>query len=125
MLSSSMFWFVSFDTTEADFLRYIPWTDEAQEVTACGIPIAYNASKEWVGKKVVLFSVPGAFTPTCSERHLPGYIERLSDLKAKGVDIVAVVASNDPFVMSAWGKANGIKDEIVRLIPCNSNIHTN
>ena len=125
MLSSCMFWFISTGTTEIDFFRYIPWTDEAQEVTSCGIPIAYNASKEWAGKKVVLFSMPGAITPSCSVRHLPGYIERLSDLKAKGVDIVAVVASNDPFVMSAWGKANGIKDEIVRLLLCNSDIYTN
>lgn len=122
MLFSSMSWYVSTNTTEADFGRYIPWSDESKEVTSCGIPIAYNASKEWAGKKVVLFSVPGAFTPTCSERHLPGYIQRLSDLKAKGVDIVAVVASNDPFVMSAWGKANGIKDEIVRPFLCKSNI---
>lgn len=82
-------------------------------MTSCGIPISYNASKEWADKKVVLFSVPGAFTPTCSERHLPGYLTRLGDLKGKGVDVVAVVASNDPFVMSAWGKANGVKDEVV------------
>lgn len=74
---------------------------------------------EFAGKKVVLFSVPGAFTPGCSAKHLPGFIENLSTLKKKGVDIVACIAYNDAFVMSAWGKANGIKDDsIVRpLVP--------
>ena len=59
----------------------------------------------------------GAFTPGCSARHLPGFIQKLSEIKAKGVDIVAVIAYNDPFVMSAWGKANNVKgDDIVRTI---------
>lgn len=73
-----------------------------------------NSILEWAGKKVVLFSVPGAFTPGCSAKHLPGYIKNLSSLKSKGADIIACIAYNDAFVMSAWGKANGIKDEIVR-----------
>lgn len=69
---------------------------------------------EWANKKVILFAVPGAFTPTCSARHLPGYLENLPALKSKGVDVIAVVAYNDAFVMSAWGKANGVKgDDIV------------
>jgi alkyl hydroperoxide reductase 1 len=55
--------------------------------------------------------VPGAFTPGCSAKHLPGFIEKLSDLKGKGVDVVACIAYNDAFVMSAWSKANGIKDD--------------
>ena len=59
---------------------------------------------------------PGAFTPGCSARHLPPYIEKLPLLKSKGVDIVACIAFNDAWVMSAWGKANGVKDEIVRAI---------
>jgi alkyl hydroperoxide reductase 1 len=57
----------------------------------------------------------GAFTPTCSVNHMPGYIKNLPQLKEKGVQVVAVVASNDPFVMSAWAKANGVKDEILFL----------
>ncbi|KKK14940.1 hypothetical protein P175DRAFT_0532600 [Aspergillus ochraceoroseus IBT 24754] len=96
--------------------QYIPYTEEKGDITACGIPIKYDASKEWADKKVVLFSVPGAFTPTCSANHLPGYIHSLPQLKAKGVQVVAVLASNDPFVMSAWGKANQVKgDDILFL----------
>lgn len=80
------------------------------------MPQPYNASKEFADKKVVLFAVPGAFTPGCSVRHLPGYVEHLDDIKAKGVDQVIVIAMNYAFVMSAWSKANGIKkDSIVNL----------
>ncbi|CAG7996631.1 unnamed protein product [Penicillium salamii] len=96
--------------------KYIPWSEESDEITSCGIPIDYNASKNWADKKVVLFSVPGAFTPTCSVNHVPGYIQNLPNLREKGVDIVAVLAFNDPFVMSAWGKANRVRgDEILFL----------
>lgn len=100
--------------TEPQPNRYVPYTAESESITACGIPINYNASKEWANKKVVLFAVPGAFTPGCSVRHLPGYIENLEKIKGKKVDVVAVLAYNDAFVMSAWSKANGIKnDDIV------------
>lgn len=93
---------------------YVPYTDDKSDITACGIPQNYNASKEWADKKVVLFAVPGAFTPGCSVKHLPPYIDNLEAIKGKGVDIVAVVAFNDAWVMSAWSKANGVKnDDIV------------
>jgi len=67
------------------------------------------------GKKVVLFAVPGAFTPTCSARHLPGYVQNVDALKAKGVDTVACVAVNDAFVMGAWAKDQGVDGRILML----------
>lgn len=93
--------------------NYVPYTAEKDSITSCGIPQAFNASKEFADKKVVLFAVPGAFTPGCSVRHLPGFIERLSEFKSKNVDLIVVIAFNDPWVMSAWSKANGIKDELL------------
>jgi peroxiredoxin len=67
------------------------------------------------GKKVVLFAVPGAFTPTCSAKHLPGFVEKADEICARGVDTIACVAVNDAFVMDAWGKANGVGDKITLL----------
>ncbi len=68
---------------------------------------------------VVLFGVPGAFTPACSDHHLPGYVLRAADLKAKGVDTVACVAVNDAFVMSAWGEARETGDAVLMLADGN------
>jgi glutaredoxin/glutathione-dependent peroxiredoxin len=67
------------------------------------------------GKKVALFGVPGAFTRTCSERHLPGYVSHADELKAKGVDTIACIAVNDQFVMDAWGKERGAAGKVVML----------
>lgn len=69
----------------------------------------------FAGKKVVLFAVPGAFTPTCSLNHLPGYLENRDTILAKGVDQIAVVSVNDVFVMSAWAQSTGGKDKILYL----------
>ena len=67
------------------------------------------------GKKVVMFAVPGAFTPTCSAKHLPGYIEYASALKDKGVDSIVCLSVNDPFVMKAWGDKQGAGDNVMLL----------
>ena len=68
---------------------------------------------------VVLFSVPGAFTPTCDAKHLPGFVQLADQIRAKGVDTIACMAVNDVFVMSAWGKASGVGDRILMLADGN------
>ena len=71
---------------------------------------------DWLqGKRVVLFALPGAFTPTCSGRHLPGYLERADEIRSKGVDSIACLSVNDAYVMDAWRKDQGIEDEIEML----------
>ena len=67
------------------------------------------------GKKVVLFAVPGAFTPTCSAKHLPGFVEHAAQMRGKGVDTVACMAVNDAFVMGAWARDQGVDDRILML----------
>jgi len=67
------------------------------------------------GKKVVMFAVPGAFTPTCSAKHLPGFVQHAADFKAKGVDTVACISVNDAFVMGAWGKDQGTEGKVEML----------
>ena len=71
------------------------------------------------GKKVVLFAVPGAFTPTCSMQHLPGFVEKAAEIKAKGVDTVACISVNDAFVMGAWGKDKGADGKVLMLADGN------
>jgi glutaredoxin/glutathione-dependent peroxiredoxin len=71
------------------------------------------------GKKVVLFSVPGAFTPTCDAKHLPGFVQLADQIRAKGVDTIACMAVNDVFVMSAWGKSSGAGDKVMMLADGN------
>ena len=73
-------------------------------------PEAVQSGDYFKGRRVALFSVPGAFTPTCSAKHLPSYVQKAADLKAKGIDEIACTAVNDAFVMGAWGRADGSKD---------------
>lgn len=82
-------------------------------------PQAIKSSEYFAGKKVALFSVPGAFTPTCSAKHLPGFVEKAADLRAKGIDEIVGTAVNDAFVMGAWNKAQG-SDEITMLADGNA-----
>jgi glutaredoxin/glutathione-dependent peroxiredoxin len=78
-------------------------------------PDAVQTDEYFAGRKVALFSVPGAFTPTCSARHLPGFVESVDALKAKGVDEVACTAVNDAFVMTAWAKQAGAEGKVTML----------
>jgi peroxiredoxin len=73
-------------------------------------PQPTTSGEYFKGKRVALFAVPGAFTPTCSARHLPSYVDKAGELKAKGVDEIACVSVNDPFVMAAWGERDGSSD---------------
>jgi peroxiredoxin len=84
-------------------------------------PEAVQTSDYFAGKKVVLFSVPGAFTPTCSAKHLPGFVEKAGDLEAKGVDEIVCTAVNDAFVMKAWGAATG-SPEVTMLADGNGDL---
>ena len=73
-------------------------------------PEKVQSGEYFAGKKVALFSVPGAFTPTCSAKHLPGFVEKAGELKSKGVDEIVATAVNDAFVLGAWNKASGSSD---------------
>lgn len=88
------------------------------EMTADG-PNGVSSDDFFKGKRVALFSVPGAFTPTCSAKHLPGFVEKAAALKAKGIDEIACTAVNDAFVMGAWGKASGVEGKVTMLADGN------
>ncbi len=92
------------------------------KVTDAG-PAPVSTEDYFAGRKVALFSVPGAFTPTCSAKHLPGFVEKAADLHAKGVDEIACTAVNDAFVMGAWGKAGGA-DAVTMLADGNAEFVT-
>jgi glutaredoxin/glutathione-dependent peroxiredoxin len=78
-------------------------------------PEDVQTEKLFAGKKVVLFSLPGAFTPTCSQQHLPGYVAKAGELHAKGVDDIVCLAVNDHWVMKAWGEAHGAAGKVTML----------
>jgi peroxiredoxin len=82
-------------------------------------PQPVDSTSFFAGRRVALFSVPGAFTPTCSARHLPSFVEKADELKAKGVDEIACTAVNDAFVMSAWGQSAGVGDKVTMLADGN------
>lgn len=88
------------------------------KMTAAG-PQPVNTSELFKGRKVVLFSVPGAFTPTCSAKHLPGFVEKADAIKAKGVDEIVCIAVNDAFVMDAWSKSQHAEGKVTLLADGN------
>src|ERR1700681_2076735 len=87
-------------------------------MTADG-PAAKTTDDVFKGRKVVLFAVPGAFTPTCHKNHMPGFVKNADAIKAKGIDAIAVTAVNDVFVMDAWKKASGAEGKIEALADGN------
>ncbi len=84
-------------------------------------PEAVSSDDVFKGKTVVLFGVPGAFTPTCSAKHLPGFVQHADEIKAKGVDAIVCTAVNDVFVMDAWGKNQGAGDKVMMLADGDAN----
>jgi peroxiredoxin len=93
--------------------------DATFQVMKDGKPADLTTAELTRGKKVALFAVPGAFTPTCSVKHLPGYKEKAAELRGKGVDTIACVSVNDVFVMNAWGKDQQVGDDVVMLADGN------
>jgi glutaredoxin/glutathione-dependent peroxiredoxin len=93
--------------------------DATFKVMKDGKPADLSTAELTKGKKVALFAVPGAFTPTCSVKHLPGYKEKAAELRAKGVDTIACVSVNDVFVMNAWGKDQQVGDDVLMLADGN------
>lgn len=84
-------------------------------------PESVNSDEIFDGKKVVLFALPGAFTPTCSAAHLPGYVVNHDAIKEKGVDTIACLSVNDAFVMGAWGQSQNVEDNIMMLADGSGN----
>ncbi|KAJ1818651.1 peroxiredoxin type-2 [Coemansia sp. RSA 2599] len=105
------------DTIPNCTLTYAPFN--AENPDACALPQQIQTHSAFKGKKVVLFAVPGAFTPTCSEGHMPEYAQRVGEIKGMGVDVVACVSTNDPFVLDAWGKTFNVRDSILMLSDAN------
>jgi peroxiredoxin len=87
-------------------------------MTADG-PTKLTTDDVFKGKTVALFAVPGAFTPTCSAKHLPGFVEKADEIRSKGVDTIACLSVNDVFVMDAWGKSQNAGDDVVMLADGN------
>jgi glutaredoxin/glutathione-dependent peroxiredoxin len=76
----------------------------------------------FAGRRVLLFGVPGAFTPTCSQQHLPGYVEKADELRASGIDVIACVSVNDPYVMAVWGEVSGAAGRVEMLSDGNGEL---
>jgi len=87
-----------------------------------GAPQPVNTDELFKGKTVVVFALPGAFTPTCSAKHLPGFVQNADAIKAKGVDAIACVSVNDAFVMGAWGENQGASDKVMMLADGNGDL---
>jgi len=78
-------------------------------------PVEISSDELFAGKRVAAFAVPGAFTPTCSLEHLPGFVRRANDIKARGIDLIVCLSVNDVFVMDAWGKDQNVGDKVMMV----------
>ena len=87
----------------------------ALEYMSADGPVAISSDELFAGKRVAAFAVPGAFTPTCSQEHLPGFVQRADDIKAKGIDLIVCLSVNDVFVMDAWGKDQDAGDKVMMV----------
>ncbi|ORZ02503.1 Redoxin [Syncephalastrum racemosum] len=93
-------------------LQYVPY-DPSEALNACPRPLEYKIHEKLKGKKAIIFAIPGPFTPTCSEQHVPGFISAADALRAKGVSDIICLSVVDGFVMNAFGKVSGSKDKII------------
>ncbi|KAF8983933.1 hypothetical protein BGZ46_009170 [Entomortierella lignicola] len=109
------------DTLPSVSLKYCPF--DATLAHACGIPQNLDVSS-FKGKKVVIFGVPGAFTPTCNNQHLPEYYQKYDEFVKKGVDQIICLSTGDPFVMDAWGKWTNTNDKIIMAADGNGEFVT-
>lgn len=91
--------------------KYVPYDNEHSEILKAGAPKPLDLQEELKDGTVIITAIPGAYTPTCSLKHIPDYIKNVEEFKKKGVKRVIVLAVNDPFVLSAFGKSVGYKDE--------------
>ncbi len=94
------------------------------EHMSAGGPAEISSNELFAGKRIAAFAVPGAFTPTCSNEHLPGFVRNADALKAKGVDTIACLSVNDAFVMGAWGKDQGVGDKVMMLADGSADLTT-
>jgi len=103
-------------------LKAVEVTTSESGEAVCGVPKVITTEELFGDKKVVLFGVPGAFTPTCSEKHLPGFVNLAANIKGKGVDQIACIATNDAFVMSAWGRDRKVGNNVLMLADGNGEL---
>ncbi|PVF95052.1 Redoxin [Serendipita vermifera] len=101
------------DTIPSATFKSVPYDPELDNLDVCKAPMDYSTDA-WKGKKVLVVSVPGAFT------HIPPYVQKIDEIKAKGVDLVVVVSANDAWVLNAWGKVLGFKDKITTVSDYNA-----
>ncbi|GAA5971028.1 hypothetical protein JCM11641_004118 [Rhodosporidiobolus odoratus] len=101
------------ETIPATTIGYVPFSPALEDPGVCGLPGKIDTHADWKGKKVVVFGIPGSFTKTCSENHLPPYVTSYDDFKAKGVDSIYCISSNDLFVQSAFGRVHKTGDKVI------------